>query len=63
MGWGFREMRNHAKLILMRTASGFHCVRTSSNLNENPRVETYTWDNDEETWAFYRSLFDAVFGR
>lgn len=63
MGWGFREMKNHAKLILMRTASGFHCVRTSSNLNENPRIETYTWDNCERTWEFYRSLFEAVFGR
>lgn len=60
MGWDFREARNHAKLILMRTASGFHCVRTSSNLNENPRIETYTWDNDEETYTFYRQLFDAL---
>lgn len=60
MGWVFREVRNHAKVILMRTASGFHCVRTSSNLNENPRIETYTWDNDEETYAFYLQLFDAL---
>ena len=61
MGWRFFEVKNHAKLILMRTVGGdFHCVRTSSNLNENPRIETYSWDNDPGMFAFYAQLFDAV---
>ena len=61
MGWRFDEVRNHAKLILMRTEGGArHCVRTSSNLNENPRIETYTWDNDAEIYDFYSQLFDAL---
>lgn len=61
MGWRFDEVKNHAKLILMRTEGGArHCVRTSSNLNENPRIETYTWDNDPEIYDFYAQLFDAL---
>lgn len=61
MGWRFDEVKNHAKLILMRTEGGArHCVRTSSNLNENPRIETYTWDNDAEIYDFYAQLFDAL---
>lgn len=61
MGWRFDEVKNHAKLILMRTEGGArHCVRTSSNLNENPRIETYTWDNDAEIYDFYSQLFDAL---
>ena len=61
MGWRFDEVRNHAKLILMRTEGGArHCVRTSSNLNENPRIETYTWDNDADIYDFYSQLFDAL---
>ena len=61
MGWRFDEVKNHAKLILMRTEGGArHCVRTSSNLNENPRIETYTWDNDADIYDFYAQLFDAL---
>lgn len=61
MGWRFDELKNHAKLILMRTEGGArHCVRTSSNLNENPRIETYSWDNDPDMFAFYARLFDAI---
>lgn len=61
MGWRFDEVKYHAKLILMRTEGGArHCVRTSSNLNENPRIETYTWDNDAEIYDFYAQLFDAL---
>ena len=61
MCWRFDEVKNHAKLILMRTEGGArHCVRTSSNLNENPRIETYTWDNDAEIYDFYSQLFDAL---
>lgn len=63
MGWRFDEVKNHAKLILMRTEGGArHCVRTSSNLNENPRIETYTWDNDADIYDFYAQLFDALRG-
>lgn len=61
MGWRFDELKNHAKLILMRTEGGArHCVRTSSNLNENPRIETYSWGNDPDMFAFYARLFDAI---
>ena len=61
IGWRFDEVKNHAKVILMRTAGGaYHCVRTSSNLNENPRIETYSWDNDAGLYDFYLQLFDAL---
>ena len=35
----------------------FYVVETSSNLNENPKIEQYSFENDEELFLFYENFF------
>lgn len=56
-GWGLKVFDNHSKLILMRTADNFYVVETSSNLNENPKMEQFSWENDESLYRWYEDLF------
>lgn len=56
-GWEIKSFDNHSKLILMRTATAFYVVETSSNLNENPKMEQFSWENDESLYRWYEELF------
>lgn len=56
-GWHLKTFDNHSKLILMKTAKNFYVVETSSNLNENPKMEHFSWENDESLYYWYEELF------
>lgn len=56
-GWTIKSFDNHSKLILMKTRKNFYVVETSSNLNENPKMEQFNWENDEELYEWYKELF------
>lgn len=56
-GWGLKVFDNHSKLILMKTAQNFYVVETSSNLNENPKMEQFSWENDKTLYEWYEELF------
>ena len=53
-------MNNHSKVILMKTASNYYVVETSSNLNENPKIEQFCFENDMRLFEWYESFFRAV---
>lgn len=57
-GWEYTAVNNHLKLILMDTDRGKYVIETSSNLNENPKIEQFSFEKDEELYEFYRSVFD-----
>lgn len=59
--WRITELNNHSKIILMETKKDFYVVETSSNLNENPKIEQFSFCNDEELFCWYRDFFEAVF--
>lgn len=59
-GWRVIVANNHSKIILMRTAANRYVLETSSNLNENPKIEQYSLTNDRELYEWYSGFFDAL---
>lgn len=55
--WKLITVDNHSKLILMKTAKNWYVVETSSNLNENPKMEQFSFENDKTLFEWYKSLF------
>lgn len=58
--WNVFVVNNHSKIILMRTKSGHYVLETSSNLNENPKIEQYSFENNKELYDFYYGFFDKL---
>lgn len=57
-GWKYATINNHSKILLFDTDSGKYILETSSNLNENPKIEQFSFEKDEELFGFYKSLFE-----
>lgn len=51
--WTFEVQNNHSKIILMDTAQGKFVLETSSNLNENPKIEQFSFEQDRNLYDFY----------
>lgn len=52
-------MQNHSKVTLMRTDCNWYVLETSSNLNENQKIEQFRFENDEHLFEFYKvNLFE-----
>ena len=60
--WKWKCVNNHAKLILMRTKQNYYVLETSSNLNENPRIEQYSFENDKELYIWYSNIIKEIGG-
>lgn len=58
-GWEYAMVNNHSKLLLFDTDAGKFVVETSSNLNENPKIEQFSFEQSEELYEFYKSAFEA----
>lgn len=59
-GWRYIPFNNHSKVILMKTKNNFYVCETSSNLNENPKLEQYSFENNEVVYNFYLKMFNAI---
>ncbi|RGX53177.1 hypothetical protein DWV16_17145 [Anaerotruncus sp. AF02-27] len=53
-GWEYKATTNHSKIILMDTEAGKYVLETSSNLNENPKMEQFSFENNQALFDFYR---------
>ena len=60
--WIVKPVKNHSKVILIRSSKGNHyVVETSSNLNENSKIEQFSVSNDVELFDFYNNnLFELL---
>lgn len=58
--WKTIVINNHSKIILIRTQDDFYVLETSSNLNENPKIEQYSFANDKELYDFYYDFFNRL---
>ena len=58
--WKRVIVNNHSKVILMRTEKNYYILETSSNLNENPKIEQYSFENDYSLYEFYYDFFQAL---
>lgn len=56
-----REIRTHAKFMLIRNDEWNIVVRTSMNLNENPRLENIEISDNREFADFFQAIVDDVF--
>ena len=59
-GWNYYRLNNHSKIILMQTDEHFFVLETSSNLNENPKIEQFTFCDDAGLFDFYQKFFEAA---
>ena len=60
-GWTLKTIENHSKLILMKTKNdNYYVVETSSNLNENPKIEHYSFENSKELFDWYEEFFKEL---
>ena len=51
---------NHSKIILAKTKHNFYVIETSSNLNENPKIEQFNFENSKRLYEFYLLLFKEL---
>lgn len=56
-----RTTRTHAKFVVMTNDEWNVVIRTSMNLNENPRLENIEVTDDPEFAAFMLAIVDTVF--
>lgn len=59
-GWDITVYSNHSKVILMDTEVGKFVLETSSNLNENPKMEQFSFEKNEELYEMYINVFEEV---
>lgn len=59
-GWKVTPSKNHSKVLLFDTDVGKYVIETSSNLNENPKIEQFSFEKSEELYNFYKQIFDMV---
>ena len=55
-----RVAKNHAKFTLIKSKNWKIVIRTSMNINYNPRFEDFTLSHDPELYDFISSVVDSV---
>lgn len=56
-----REFKTHAKFMLIRSATHDVVVRTSMNLNENPRLENIEITENRDFAEYFEDVVTAIF--
>ena len=60
-GGEIRITKTHAKYVIVRGVNRSMVLRTSMNLNANPRIEYFEITDSEEVIAFFTRLVDSLF--
>lgn len=58
--WDVTVYTNHSKVILFDTEIGKFVLETSSSLNENPKMEQFSFEKNAELYEMYHNIFDEV---
>ena len=59
-GIKYKYVKNHSKVILLDTDCGKIVIETSSNLNENPKIEQFCVVSSAEIYDFYLKCFQKL---
>lgn len=59
----FRAVNSHAKFCTVRGAELAVCIRSSMNLNENSRLESFDLSADDEMTRFFEGVADEIWKR
>ena len=60
-GSEIRILKTHAKFAILRGAERSCVLRTSMNLNANPRLEFFEVSDNDELTAFFTGLVDKIY--
>lgn len=52
----FNYVNNHSKIILIETKNNKYVVETSSNFNENPKIEQFCLLNSQKVFDYYYKI-------
>lgn len=58
--WQLTVKSNHSKILLFDTPAGKYVLETSSNLNENPNMEQFSFEKDAELYDFYNKILTEI---
>jgi hypothetical protein len=58
--WEIIEKNNHSKILLFDTDKGKYVLETSSNLNENPKNEQFSFEKSSELYDWYYQILREV---
>ena len=59
-GIKYKYVNNHSKVILVKSGGDFYVVETSSNFNENPKIEQFVVSNNEEIYRYYVKVYKKM---
>ena len=54
--WKVIVKNNHSKILLFDTECGKFVIETSSNLNENPNMEQFSFEKNEKLYELYEKF-------
>lgn len=57
-----RTVNSHAKFAIIRNESWNLAIRTSMNLNPNPRLENFEISDDHGLASFFSNIVDEIYG-
>jgi len=49
----YKYVKNHSKVIMLLCENDYYVIETSSNFNENPKIEQFSLTNSKELYDFY----------
>lgn len=55
-GFKYNYVNNHSKVILIETAKNNYVIETSSNFNENPKIEQFCLTNSKAVYDYYLNV-------
>ena len=59
-GWKVNYINNHSKVILIKSKNKKFVIETSSNLNENPKIEQFIITQSVEIYDYYIHVFKKL---
>jgi hypothetical protein len=62
-GDAIRVAKNHAKFVLLANDRWRVVIRTSMNLNHNPRFENFDIAHDPELYGFHAAIIDEIWAK
>ena len=58
--WNVAVFDNHSKVLIFDTNAGYFVIETSSNLNENPNMEQFSFEQSKELYFMYYEAFEEL---
>lgn len=56
----YEYINNHSKVMLLDCGGNKYVVETSSNFNENPKIEQFIVSNSKKIYDYYISVFKKI---